>query len=658
VSSEVLRPGIASGLYPERDPQREDWLERGLHGLRGMLPGHRSRARRVEAFVREVCREELSDASDPELSRRVAELRESLARQGLAESLLPRAFALVREAARRTLGTQPYDVQLMAGWAMVRGMLAEMETGEGKTLAVTLPAATAALAGIPVHLISANDYLVERDAEAMRPLYERLGLSVAAVTDRQRDPEERRAAYACDVTYATSSSIAFDYLRDGLQRQRRGGRLELQRKGPADRASSSPRLLLRGLCFAVVDEADSVLIDEARTPLVLSGTAGASDASDTYCRAVRLASALEEGADFALSRGQGRVELTERGKTRLEALARPLGGIFRGPRRREEWVASALTALHLFERERDYIVRGEKVEIVDASTGRAMPDRSWERGLHQMIEFKEGVPLTPERETLARISYQQFFRRYLRLSGATGTAREVASELWRVYRLRTFVVPTRLPSQRRSCGVRVFATQEEKWRATVERIRETEGCGRPVLVGTGSVAASEQLSRRLEELGLPHRVLNARQDAHEAAIVAEAGQPGRITVATHMAGRGTDIGLAEGVAQRGGLHVIATQRGDARRIDRQLSGRSARQGDPGSYEAILSLEDDPVRNRIPAAILRLLTRWAGSGSSRLGKALTSLAQRADEQRHARMRRSLMALEEYQEDLLAFSGPGE
>ena len=655
MSNESPRPGIARGLYPERPPQREDWLDRTAHGLHGALALQRPLERRAERLVQTV-RNLPATASDDEFSQLLVELRESLTRKGLTEVLVPRAFALICEATRRVLGMDPYDVQLMAGWAMLEGMLAEMETGEGKTLSLTLPAATAALAGIPVHLISANDYLVERDAEAMRPLYERLGLSVAAVTDALRDPADRRAAYACDITYATSSSIAFDYLRDSLQRRGRRSRLTLRAHETAGKTPLSKSLLLRGLCFAIVDEADSALIDEARTPLILSGQTGSGDWSETCHNAIRLAKALEEGSDFRLNRARGDIELTRRGQARLETLARPLAGIFSGPQRREEWIGNALSALHLFERERHYIVRGEKVEIVDQSTGRAMPDRAWELGLHQLIEVKEGVPPTPERETQARISYQTFFRRYLRLAGGTGTAREVASELWRVYHLRTFVVPTRLPSRRSNRGTRVFATQEQKWNAVVESIRETRDRGRPVLVGTSSVAASEHLSGLLQERELPHQVLNARQDAHEAAIVAEAGRRRRVTVATNMAGRGTDIRLADGVADCGGLHVIATQRGEARRIDRQLYGRSGRQGDPGSYEAVLSLEDDPVRDRFPAGILGFLS--AQNRFSGLRKALTSLAQRAEEYRHARMRRSLIDMEETQEDLLAFAGPGE
>jgi preprotein translocase subunit SecA len=376
---------------------------------------------------------------------------------------------------------------------------------------------------------------------------------------------------------------------------------------------------------------------------------------------MRFASALEEGSDYRLLRREARAALTDRGKQRLGELAQPFHGIWSGPRRRAEWIERALAALHLFERDRHYLVRDGKVEIIDQPTGRVAPDRSWERGLHQLIEIKEGCDLTPENETLARISYQQFFRRYLRLAGMTGTAREVARELWSVYRLNTVVVPTRKPIQRVALGVRVFTTQNSKWNAVVESVEAVHRRGRPVLVGTCSVAASEHLSELLEARGLRHQVLNARQDAQEAQIVAEAGQPGRITVATNMAGRGTDIRLDPGVAENGGLHVIATQRNEARRIDRQLFGRCGRQGDPGSFEAILSLDDDPVRAFYPARIQPLLARLGRPPlpiGRRLGDLLTSLPQRAEEERHARTRRNLIQVEEYLEDLLAFSGPME
>ena len=663
MSSEVLRPGIARGFYPERADTSWGWLDRTVHDVQGAVARRlHALPRRLDRFVRTVGQhgEALAGESEAKLAQRSRALGLALVREGLGDDLVARSFALVREVAQRTVGMTHYDVQLGAGLAMIHGMLAEMETGEGKTLAATLPAATAALAGIPVHVISVNDYLVQRDAEAMGPIYAALGLSVGAVTERLRDPVARRAAYACDITYVTSKQVAFDYLRDGLERRRQKGRLAL-RIARLKREPRTAQLLLRGLCFGIVDEADSVLIDEACTPLILAGPAGRSDSNETYRQALRLARALEAGADFRLRAREGSIEFTERGRQRLEELAAPLADVWSGPRRREEWVDKALRGLHCFVRDQHYLVRDGRVEIIDQPTGRAAPDRSWEQGLHQLIEIKEGCDLTPERETLARISYQQFFRRYLRLSGMTGTAREVAGELWSVYHLNTLVIRPRLPVRRRSWGSWVFPTQESKWQAVVARVRRLQKLGRPVLVGTCSLAASEQLSARLTAAGFPHRVLNARQDANEAAIVAEAGRRGRITIATNMAGRGTDIGLGPGVTENGGLHVIATQRAEARRIDRQLFGRGGRQGDPGSYEEILSLEDEPVKLFYPAGILSFLTRRIKAGGALrglCGKALTRAPQWAEERRYARVRNGLTALEEYLSDLLAFSGPGE
>jgi preprotein translocase subunit SecA len=663
VSSAALRPGIAQGVYPERAESREGRLERWLHEWRGAA-ARRGLATRgqLEGFVRSVERRGRELRSEPEslLVERARALHQPLVVDGLTDDLLARVFAVVRELAKRTLGTPHYDVQLMGGWVMSRGMLAEMDTGEGKTLTATLPACAAALAGIPVHVVSANDYLVERDAAAMRPLYDALGLTVGAVVEREKDPALRRAAYRCAITYGTAKQIAFDYLRDGLQRGPHQQRLAMQLEWLHREQPRSDGLLLRGLCFAVVDEADSVLIDEARTPLILSRPSGSSEQRRTYRRALRLAKALEEGRDFRMHPREGRLELTDAGCSRLEELTRPLEGFWSGPRRREEWVARALTALHLFTRDRHYLVREGKVQIIDGPTGRVSPDRSWEAGLHQLIELKEGCELTPELETVARISYQQFFRRYLRLAGATGTAREVAHELWSVYRLNSVPIPTRRPRQRRDRGLRVLRTRAAKSDAVLESIARAHRNGRPVLVGTGSVAESDELAGELTSRGLAHRVLNARQDAEEAEIVAEAGEPGRITVATNMAGRGTDIRLAVGIAELGGLHVIATQRAEARRIDRQLFGRCGRQGDPGSYEVVASLEDEELTRFYPAGLLSWLRRGDLHAPipERLGRLLTSLPQLAEERRHSRMRRRLVELEEYLGDLLAFSGPRE
>jgi len=662
VSSAPLRPGIAQGFYPERSESSESWLDRSVDGLLAALNRFGLRlANRRRSFADAVHEHgaALEGRSELELNERIQELRQMLALSGLVDEVIAPTFAAIREVSRRTLGVAHYDVQLLAGWAMINGRLAEMQTGEGKTLSATLPAATAALAGIPVHVISVNDYLVQRDADAMRPIYQALGLSVGTVTEKMTQAAQRQAAYECDVTYVTGKQVAFDYLKDGLQRRHQKSRLA----GHIARLQGDAMqqvLLLRGLCFAVVDEADSVLIDEARTPLILSGPAGPSNWEPTYRQAMELASALEEGSDFCLQPRKQTLEFTERGRRRLEELAAPLEGLWAGPNRREEWVEKALRAVHLFLKDRHYLVRGGKVEIIDQPTGRAAPDRSWERGLHQMIEIKEGCPLSPENVTLARISYQQFFRRYLRLSGMTGTAREVASELWSVYRLNTVTIPTRLPVQRRSLGTRLFASSDARWEAVADRVRELQGIGRPVLVGTASVEASEQLGALLAERGLPHRVLNARQDDQEAAIVAGAGRRGRITVATNMAGRGTDIELGPGVIESGGLHVIATQRSEARRIDRQLFGRCGRQGDPGSYEEILSLEDDSLGAFFPAGLRRFLSNRCSASANATGwmKFLTRVPQRAEEKRHAQVRQGLMAMEEYLGQLLAFSGPGE
>jgi len=660
VSEKAFRPGIAGGRQPERSTRRPGRLDRAAHWLHGALRAPLDRrVAPMRAFARRVdaLGAPLATLTPAQLDAKVETLRGRLVRSGPSPTLLPECFALVREMARRSLGMAHYEIQLMGGWVMARGMLAEMQTGEGKTLTATLPACAAALAGIPVHVISSNDYLVERDAAAMRPVYESLGLSVGAVTDRERDPSARRAAYACDVTYGTASQIAFDYLRDRLRSSRCRSQGEGWSAAQAPGNGEAPPLL-RGLCLAIIDEADSVLIDEARTPLILAGQGDASQSAGLYRRALRMARSLEEGSDFALDHSRREAVLRESGRKRLDELAQPLEGAWTGPRRREEWVTRALEALHLFHRDRDYLVREGRVEIIDQSTGRVFPDRAWSQGLHQMIELKEGCRVTPDRETLARISYQQFFRRYLSLAGMTGTAREVGGELWAVYGLSCCTIPPRRPSRRRDGGLRVFVRETRKWDAVVERVEAEHARGRPVLIGTGSVAASERLSERLKELAISHTVLNARHDAREARIVADAGLHGQVTVATNMAGRGTDIQLAPGVAELGGLHVIAAQPGQSRRIDRQLFGRCGRQGDPGSFEAIFSVQGESIvefRSRWIRVLRPLWERCGPELPAWLAGPLIRIAQLAEERRQARVRRSLVDLEEYMDDLLAFAG---
>jgi preprotein translocase subunit SecA len=543
---------------------------------------------------------------------------------------------------------------------MLQGMIAEMETGEGKTLTATLAASTAAMAGVPVHVVTVNDFLAARDARWMRPIYQALGLSVGTITEGM-DAEQRRAAYRKDITYCTNKQLVFDYLKDRmlLGAENRSLHLNLEELY-ADRPRTS-KLLLRGLCFAIVDEADSVLIDEARTPLIISNHSQKDDLEMVYKHAVRIARSLQSPRDYLVNSAERQVELTDLGKVGVARMAKKLGGVWSGPKRREELVRQGLSALHLFELDKHYLVRDGKVQIVDEFTGRIMADRSWERGLHQMVEAKEGCSITGRQETLARISYQKFFQRYLRLGGMTGTAREVASELWSVYRLNVVTIPTNRPTRRTATRDRMYLSAERKWRAVVDSVRGANEAGQPVLVGTRSVAASERLSSELTAAGLRHRVLNARQDQQEAEIISQAGQPGRITVATNMAGRGTDIRLAPGMTDLGGLHVLATERHEARRIDRQLFGRGGRQGDPGSYQAILSL-DDELFDGLPVDWVRRLAERMTKPDKHVRSWLTTIlvyvAQRQAESRQSRLRRDLLKTDESLADMLAFSGRGE
>jgi preprotein translocase subunit SecA len=645
---------LAGVAYPERHEPREGKLDRLLTGARYFTGRLRLGAKQLELIVAATNRAalECALASDQELLDGAAQLRQRLRREGFGSiDLAAQAFALVREAATRTIGQRHFDVQLVGGWAMLNGMVAEMETGEGKTITATLTAATAALAGRAVHVITVNDYLAERDTESMGPVYRALGISVGCVKQGM-DPESRRTAYRCDVTYCSNKEIAFDYLRDRMVLGGRPRSIAMKMEALSG-AGVEQRLLLRGLQFAIVDEADSVLVDEARTPLILSAEARQTQEEVLHEQALALARELAD-ADFEI-RDNG-VEISEQGLDRLEELCQPLKGVWRGPRRREQLVRQALSALHVFQRDKHYLVRDGKVVIIDENTGRLMPDRSWEQGLHQLIEIKEACVVTGRRETLARISYQRFFRRYVHLSGMTGTASEVASELWAVYRLRVATIPTNKPSRRTRCSDSVYGRTELKWRAVVGRITQLRAAGRPVLVGTRSVAASEELARALEEARVPFRLLNARQDRDEAEIVSRAGDPGCVTVATNMAGRGTDIKLAPGIAELGGLHVIATELNDSARIDRQLFGRGGRQGDPGSCEAILAIEEDLVDTFLPLVAQRL--RHINRLPLALGRSVFATAQWRAERTHSRARRDLLDLDDYLGDVLAFSGRGE
>jgi preprotein translocase subunit SecA len=660
-----LRPGIKFGSYPQKQESRLSDLEQSLARL---FEQFKTRMRRKiysqRYIVRQVdkYRKTLEDCSEQELDKTIEELRDQLHRQGLKKSLIVKTFAVIREIAGRTLGKRHFDVQLFGGWLMINGMLAEMETGEGKTLTTTLPACTAALAGIPVHVITANDYLAARDTEIMLPLYQRLGLSGASVVDGMQT-DQRQKTYLADIVHTTNKQIAFDYLRDRIEMGDDTGDLRFQfRQIQRQRQPrGNTRLLLRGLCFALVDEADSVLIDEAKTPLIITKTLPNEDTPDTYSDALYLASTLFIDKDYTVNQKIKLVELTLQGEENLADLILNLPEHWRNKRKREMLVKQALTAVIFYKRDKQYVVADDKVQIIDESTGRIMADRAWEQGLHQMIEAKEGCVISDQREPQARISYQRFFSRYLRLAGASGTISEVSAELKRVYGLDVYKVATNQPSRRKMLAERIYRNEDLKQRALLGRIAKLHQQGRPILIGTCSVEESEQVSQWLQHKGIDHRVLNAKQDQHESEIIAQAGQPQAITVATNMAGRGTDIALGDGVAELGGLHVIALSRNDSARVDRQLYGRCARQGDPGSAEAILSLQDPALAQFYSSAMLNLLGKFCTGNKPLPGfiaKLILRLPQQRNEKQQSLIRKMLMKQDRHLRRILAFSGKFE
>lgn len=554
--------------------------------------------------------------SDAEIKNKTTELK-SLYQSGTPlDDLLPEAFALVREASVRTLNLRHFDVQLIGGLVLHRGKIAEMRTGEGKTLVATLPVYLNALTGKSVHIVTVNDYLAKRDAAWMGPIYNFLGLSVGVVLSNQSQ-EDKRAAYAADVTYGTNNEFGFDYLRDNM-------------------VFSMEEKVQRGLNFAIVDEVDSILIDEARTPLIISGPT--EESSELYVKINTLIPFLKEqkkdsgqSGDYTLDEKTKQAYLTEEGHQHIEKLLVSNGLLQEGeslydPKnvRLMHYINASLRAHTLFHRDVEYIVKDDQVVIVDEHTGRTMDGRRWSEGLHQAIEAKEGVSIQCENQTLASITFQNYFRLYNKLSGMTGTADTEAYEFQQIYGLEVVVIPTHLPMVREDFSDQIYLTEKEKFRAVIEDIKQCRARKRPTLVGTSSIETSEKLSALLKKEHIPHQVLNAKYHEHEAKIIAQAGSPGTVTIATNMAGRGTDIVLGGNVeaeiaalqdptAQQiadlrkawqeshsvvvdaGGLHVIGSERHESRRIDNQLRGRCGRQGDPGSSRFYLSLEDNLMR---------------------------------------------------------------
>jgi len=663
MSSSIPRPGITLGLYPEfRDQMSIKAVCTKNHIFKiynVKKHGKTSALRRVAKEI--VCNgEELESLSHADLKLKLDDVRFSLIRKGLIEKNVVQSFAIIREIASRTLGMRHHECQLMGGLVMINNMLAEMDTGEGKTLTATLVAGTAALAGIPTHVLTVNQYLAHRDAESMTPLYRELGLTVGVATDLESD-HERRYAYRCDIAYCTGKQIAFDYLRDRMILKNEDTRLHLQLAQLPENFVRSKNLFLRGLCFAIVDEADSVLADEALNPLVIANQEASKEQELIYHQALGIAKELRENIDFKVDENNFKTEITDVGEAEITKLSESFGGIWSGKQRRLHICKLSLNALYLYKKDKHYLVEDDEVKIIDQNTGRLMQDRAWEQGLHQLIESKEDCTITGQRETLAKLTFQRFFRRYLNLAGMSGTAMDLQKELKLIYGLKVVRIPTHKPSLRKACQTWLFESENSKWLACVRRIKQLRMQNRPVLIGAKTIDESEKLSELLDEYGLDHQVLNARHTQEEANIISQAGMHGSIIVATNVAGRGTDIVLDKQSKENGGLHVIVIEQNDARRIDHQFYGRCARQGDPGSYEMFLSLESYGIQQFYPKWVLKMLLGFAsrfGAVPNWIANKVIRLPQIMKEREQKNLRFALLKMDEQLEKLLSFTGKQE
>jgi preprotein translocase subunit SecA len=572
------------------------------------------------------------------------------------DQLLPEAFGLVCVAAKRILRMRPFDVQLVGGVVMHQGGLAELATGEGKTLTAALPVFLNALEGKGVHVTTVNDYLARRDAELIGPVYQALGLTVG-VLQQQMGEQDRSAAYRSDVTYGTAAEFGFDFLRDRLKVAGAKGQ-EQPFWAPWVGGSAAPTGdvgVQREHHVAVVDEADNIFIDEARTPLIISGATRLATQEEqiVYRWCNDLALQMEYAKHFELDAKKQKLELTSEGKQLARYSNPPTGKHAHAMDKLHEHLEQALHAHYRFRRDQHYMIEKGKIVIIDEFTGRRMPDRHWREGLHQAVEAKEGVPINHPSDHAAQITFQSYFRLYKRLSGMTGTALQNRWEIRRVYKLWVVCVPTNRPVRRDMQTDRVFPTEAAKFAAVVDEVSRLHAAGRSVLIGTRSVDKSEALSQLLKEAGIDHQVLNARQHESEAKIVAEAGKVGRVTIATNMAGRGTDIKPDPEVIAAGGLHVLGTERHEALRIDRQLAGRAGRQGDPGSAAFYLSLEDELLESLGKGKQERLIERGKRGGDVdwQSYQPLFETAQRRVERRHFRSRVDLMVHEKQRQEIL-------
>ncbi|MGH1371334.1 MAG: DEAD/DEAH box helicase [Cellvibrionaceae bacterium] len=649
-ASTLVRPELELPVLPK-------WYERAAHqavghwrNLVAAILGPRQ-LRRILSQIHALDAE-LEVASASVLAERLVSLKQRVILKGYCRASLIESFAVIREMSGRVLGMKHFDSQLTGGWHLFQGRVAEMATGEGKTLTATLPVAAAAMAGIPVHVITVNDYLSKRDCDEMRPLYEALGFSVGCI-EPGMSPDQRREVYRCDIVYCTNNELVFDYLKDYLVLKESPDVMHRFAERLKGNSRLDGELMMRGLHYAIIDEADSICMDEARTPLIISANNPASDTEALmYRQALEIAVELKEDTHYTRYEKMKQVEFNDDGEQLIDKLAQPLGAVWVGRVRRYELVRQALIAQLYFLRDRHYLVRDDKIQIIDEHTGRVMADRSWEKGLHQLLEVKEGCETTASRETLAKVSYQRFFRRYRFFAGMTGTAKEVKQEFWDIYQKQTLSVSTHHPLRCHHKRNILLETKKQQLLEIVAAAREATNGGRSVLIGTSTVGASEEVAGTLTQAGLEAQLLNAKQDHLEAEIIAEAGQPGRITIATSMAGRGTDIKLHPDVECHGGLHVILSQLQDAGRIDRQLAGRCARFGDPGSVELIVSLEDEWLTDSWVRPWLAPCLRF--HWGQKLGLGLMLLAQKRLERRHSKMRYQLLKTDEQKGETLAFT----
>ena len=662
---------LAFGAYPQRLAAGDaPALEAAWRALRSRFTRPAAaRLPRPVARAFAAAHARLGASADAASQRETDAARARLRRRGAGAAATGEALALAGAVMQRTLGLSPYDTQVLAAWLMLRGRLVEMATGEGKTLAAALAAAVAALGGAPVHVLTANDYLVRRDRDTLAPFFTALGLSSACVTGAA-SRDERTLAWNCDIVYSTARELVFDYLRDhlALRGERDAGVLRAQAMAAEDdgaapvAAAAAPAL--PGLCFCLVDEADSILLDEAVVPLILSAPTRAIDAA-AYRRAYELSCTLQRQRDYALLQARRAALLSDAGRERVAAAVQGAGGVLAPARRACELIEAALAARLLFRRDREYVLAGGKLQLIDELTGRIAEGRQWQGALQAMVEIKEGLEPSAPTATAAQITYQRFFPRYLRLGGMSGTLLEARHELRVAYDAAVIRVPLARASRRVMSGERCFVDAAHKWNAVLRSVREHASAGRPVLVGTDSVADSAHLSALLHAGGIAHQLLNAVQDADEAQRIARAGAAGMVTVATNIAGRGTDIRLDAAAGAHGGLHVIATMRNRARRIDRQLFGRAARHGDPGSAETLLALDDALLAGHWPAAMLRAVAACAQVGGAAggrvpgwLARPLFGVAQRLAEWRDQRRRRELRHADRSAAESYGFSGGTE